>query len=477
MSDSRVLLNKITALRQHLEQAQGLSSAVKLPSSATPAEPTTRLRSLERKVATGSQHNALLDGSLRHLEIAREDLLLPRQLTARARRLVERGRELILRLQNLGNDALLQRDETDPVTDWYRVTAAMTDTAVRMVPAFPDAPGLQLRLCDGLESILKSIADRLLTLEAVLLRRRQEERGVEQLTELLSRLSIGEGVEVQAFLNLAAMLWSEAQQLAPLRFLYQRPEQPARYVACHSWNVARVMARLVQQDPEWRTRWQKALLLALVHDVGMAAVPVDVLAYPGRLNDGQKRIIEGHAVAGAEMVASLVPGGNWLVEAVAGHHERVDGTGYPEGKTRGKIDALTRLLAVCDTYAALVAPRPYRPANDTRAALTETLQQAERGALDRHQAECLLQLSFYPVGTVVELADGAVGVVVATHVGRRDPSAPARPILALLTDSQGRLLPGRCHVDLAQGEGHSIVRSLSEDERRKLLGKRYLELV
>ena len=55
-----------------------------------------------------------------------------------------------------------------------------------------------------------------------------------------------------------------------------------------------------------------------------------------------------------------------------------------------------------------------------RTALTDTLLLADRGALDRHCAERLLHLSFYPVGSVVELADGAVGLVVATHGGRRE---------------------------------------------------------
>src|SRR5207249_69187 len=106
-----------------------------------------------------------------------------------------------------------------------------------------------------------------------------------------------------------------------------------------------------------------------------------------------------------------------------------------------QVSPLVRLLAVCDVYAALCSPRPHRSALDTRTALTDTLLLAEQGALDPHQAELLLKLTFYPPGTLVELADGAVGLVVATHQGRRDPSAPARPVVALVADSSGRSLP------------------------------------
>jgi hypothetical protein len=80
------------------------------------------------------------------------------------------------------------------------------------------------------------------------------------------------------------------------------------------------------------------------------------------------------------------------------------------------------------------------------------------------------------VGTVVELADGAVGLVVAAHQDRRDLNTPARPVLALLTDSLRQMLPALRHMDLAEAEGHSIVRSLSAAERREVLGKRFPEL-
>src|SRR5207248_11469076 len=116
-----------------------------------------------------------------------------------------------------------------------------------------------------------------------------------------------------------------------------------------------------------------------------------------------------------------------------------------------------RLLAVCDVYAALCAPRPHRPAFDTRTALTDTLLLAERDALDKFQAERLLLLSFYPVGSVVELSDGSAAAVVATHPGQRGLTNPARPIVTLLADGQGQPLPFPRMIDLLQQPDRSIV--------------------
>jgi HD-GYP domain-containing protein (c-di-GMP phosphodiesterase class II) len=499
MSDTLVLLSKIAALRQRLEQVQGLvndagSEAASLLERA--AEPD-RVRALEQKVAAGARQYALLDTALRQLPSnpspTGEGVILPKQLTARACRLLKRGRDLLGQLRTLADEPLLApaldpdaegagaragpRGEADPLLVLYRETAAMTETVLRTVQAFPDAPSAQLRLCEGLEATVSVIADRLAVIAAAVNQRRRETDRLDQLAEWLTALATGRPVDVQPFISLGEVLLAEAQQGRPLRFLHAGPEQPARFVAGHSLTTAQIVARVVRHDPEWNGRSLEPVLAALVHDVGMLSVPAEVLAHPTALNDPQRRAVEKHVHAGTELARRLLPDGVWLAEAVGCHHERLDGTGYPGGLREAQIPALARLLTVCDIYAALCCPRPHRPALETRAALTDTLLLAEQGVLDRHHAERLLHLSFYPVGSVVELADGTNGVVVATHQGRRDWNTPARPVLALLTDAQGHVLPVPRHVDLAECDGPSIVRSLPPAERRQLLGRRYPEWI
>src|SRR5207245_4990108 len=110
----------------------------------------------------------------------------------------------------------------------------------------------------------------------------------------------------------------------------------------------------------------------LLHDVGMFSVDPAILVQAGPLDDQQRRAVEAHTRVGAEILTRILPGGACLAEAAAGHHERLDGTGYPAGLRDRQIAQLTRLVAVCDIYAALCTPRPYRPALDTRTALTDT---------------------------------------------------------------------------------------------------------
>ena len=248
--------------------------------------------------------------------------------------------------------------------------------------------------------------------------------------------------------------------------------------AAHAWNTAQVMARVVRQDPDLRARPVEPVLAALIHDVGLVNVPGEVLASAGPLDDAGRRAVEAHVRVGADMVRRLLPDAGWLAEAIAGHHERMDGTGYPDGLRGINLSPLARLLAVCDVYTALSSPRPHRPARDSRTALTDTLLLAEGGALDSQQAQKLLALTFYPAGTAVELADGSLGVVVATHPAsrpRRDAGQPLRPVVALVSDAEGRALAAPRYLDLARAEGRGIVRGLSAGERRRVLGGRYPE--
>jgi HD-GYP domain-containing protein (c-di-GMP phosphodiesterase class II) len=487
MSGTHVLLSRIAALRQQLEQAQDQSRDGEPTATSPPQQhdgPHSRLWQLEQQVTNGSRQTVLLNRTLHPLSSGgspQEEVVLPRQLTASARRLLEHGRKLLHQLRSLA-DALDRTVDTvarklDPLADYYHATTAMADTTLRMVQAFPDAPTAQLRLCQGLEKILEVIDQRVETINFAVEERRQQTAQVDQLADLLRALHGGRLMDLKPLVLLAELVLDEVEREMPLRFLTADPADATRSVACHSLSVANVVARVVQHDPEFRGKSLEPVLAALVHDVGMLSVPSSILTKVGPLDDDQRRAVEIHTQIGAEIMTRLLPGGSWLAEAVGGHHERLDGTGYPGGLRQMEISSLCRLLAVCDVYTALASARPHRPALDTRTALADTLLLAEQGTLDRYHAERLLQLSFYPVGSVVELADGAVGLVVATHLGRRELSTPARPVVALLTDSQGRLLPAARHVDLAQCESRSITRTVPAGERRELLGKRYPDLV
>src|SRR4051794_41082492 len=104
MSETQTLLGKIAALRQRLEQAQGLANEAGSAAAALAGDDGARLEVLQRKAEAGAEHDSLVDASLRHLvSEAAPTTVLPAQLTARARRVIERGRELLARLRPLAD--------------------------------------------------------------------------------------------------------------------------------------------------------------------------------------------------------------------------------------------------------------------------------------------------------------------------------------------------------------------------------------
>ncbi|HLW67599.1 MAG TPA: HD domain-containing phosphohydrolase [Gemmataceae bacterium] len=482
MSDSRILLGKIRELRVRLTQMQGIVGEANLAAVHL---------AYDEKDATvpapeeGARRQALLEASLKQLAGDPEPKdIRPTQLIGRVRHLLERGRDIVGKLKGLADEPLLHRGDidsaqwsNDPLLDNFRETAAMTESAFRLVQVFPDNPSAQLRLSDGLESIIQAITDRVTMLsDGVGLRRSELDRR-DLLAEFLMRLKDGNSPSKDAFMSLAESILTEAHHGTPMRFLHAPVSHPAAFVACHSITVARIAERMLRHDPDWLQHALDVVAAALLKDVGMLKVSPEILGETDSLSEEQKHQVEMHAKAGAELVAKYLPDMAGLYESIIGHHERLDGTGYPNRLQEKQISALPRLLAIADIYSALCSPRPHRPARDPRTALTETLGLAERGQLDRNIAQKLLQLSFYPVGSVVEMADGSIGMVVATHTAPKEKQSPAKPVLAILVDHAGHLLPAPKHLDLVESEKKSIIRTLSQAQRRDLLGKRYPELI
>jgi HD-GYP domain-containing protein (c-di-GMP phosphodiesterase class II) len=481
MSDTRVLLGKVRDLRQRLGQVHGIAGEA--TDAAALLEPETD-GPVAEAIDEGARRQALLDASIKQLaEESAGNEIRPTRLIGKVRHQLERGRELVGRLKKLAAEPILNlgdpdgTDGDDPLLGAYRDTAAMTESTLRLVQAFPDAPSSQLRLGEGLEQIVGAISERVEALSAAVDLRKGEFGRRDVLATFLRKLHAGGPVAVDDLIVLADYLVNEVKQSAPLRFVHAPATKPAEFIAAHSITAARVTARLIRHDAEMQRSARDIVAAVLLKDVGMLSVDPAALAHNGPLTDDQKRQVEGHCRIGAQLVANHLPASAALCEAIATHHERLDGTGYPAGLRQGQIGPLPRLLAVADIYAALCCPRPHRPASDPRTALTETLLLAERGLLDRDLAGRLMLLSFYPVGSVVELADGCVGVVVASHMAPREQHTPARPVVAVLADGDGKLLSSPKHLDLAECDGRSIVRTLPTTQRRQLLGRRYPELV
>jgi len=109
---------------------------------------------------------------------------------------------------------------------------------------------------------------------------------------------------------------------------------------------------------------------AALHDIGKIAVPPEYLTRPGQLSRAESEIIESHAQAGHDIIAN-VPFPWPIADMILQHHERMDGSGYPQGLHGDEILPGARILTVADVISAMCAHRPYRPALDVDVALAE----------------------------------------------------------------------------------------------------------
>jgi HD-GYP domain-containing protein (c-di-GMP phosphodiesterase class II) len=120
-------------------------------------------------------------------------------------------------------------------------------------------------------------------------------------------------------------------------------------------------------------------MAGLVHDIGKINVPAEILSKPGRLNDLEFGLIKAHAQVGYGILDGGIDFPWPVAEIVFQHHERIDGSGYPQGLSGEEILLEARILSVADVVEAMASHRPYRPARGIDAALEEISQ--NRGIL------------------------------------------------------------------------------------------------
>jgi len=116
---------------------------------------------------------------------------------------------------------------------------------------------------------------------------------------------------------------------------------------------------------------------ALLHDVGKLSIPDRVLTKPGPLNELEWAAMRRHAALGERLLAHILDQAEVLA-IVRSHHERWDGSGYPDGMRGKEIPLAARIVAVADAFQAMIEPRPYRAPRTRESALEEIAGQSGR---------------------------------------------------------------------------------------------------
>lgn len=162
-------------------------------------------------------------------------------------------------------------------------------------------------------------------------------------------------------------------------------------------------------------------MAAHLHEIGMIKLPSQLYMSNKVLTPQERQAITAHTVLGFKILrAANYP--MTVCLAVLESHENVDGSGYPRGLVAEKISQYAKIVSVCSTYAALSSPRPFRHAFDGHQSLVEILKGTNKRYDDATVKSLLTLLSLFPMGTYVQLANGAIGMVVqANEENAREP--------------------------------------------------------
>ncbi|MDA1014102.1 MAG: HD domain-containing protein [Planctomycetota bacterium] len=179
---------------------------------------------------------------------------------------------------------------------------------------------------------------------------------------------------------------------------------------------------------------QRVGVAGLVHDWGMCKVPEHIRSAPRKLTWRERFEIMKHPIHTVRLLERVWDLPNTVMLSAYQVHEKLDGTGYPRGRSKGSIFLFSRILHVADEYVALTSQRPYRDALSQYEAISQMLNQEEHRAADPIVLRSLLRvISLFPVGSHVTLSDHRVARVL-----RSNGDNYTTPVVEIVTDAEGK---------------------------------------
>jgi HD-GYP domain-containing protein (c-di-GMP phosphodiesterase class II) len=241
-------------------------------------------------------------------------------------------------------------------------------------------------------------------------------RGREAVLAMFHEARMGRTVDTESCLSLVdditRSVWRNPDALVSLA----RLKTQDNYSYMHSVAVCALMVALGRTLGLDEMACRAAGLAGLMHDVGKALMPLEVLNKPGKLTDAEYEVIRSHPVRGHALLLEGRGATPEMLDVVLHHHERVDGTGYP-GRISGEVfTPLARMGAICDVYDAITSNRPYKAGWDPAQSIARMA--GWKGHFDPELFSAFVQsLGIYPTGSVVRLESGRLAVVVAQNPG------------------------------------------------------------
>ena len=244
-----------------------------------------------------------------------------------------------------------------------------------------------------------------------------------EMASMFRDLRMGKVIDAKSVLPLVDEISASVERNTHALISLVRLKTADDYTYMHSIAVCALMTTLARELklPEGEVR--QAGMAGLMHDMGKAGVPLQILNKPGSLTDHEFDVIRRHPELGHEMLLKANITDTVTLDVCLHHHEKMDGTGYPGKLTGSSLSIFAKMAAICDVYDAVTSARAYKPGWEPGIALNRMA--SWEGHFDQEVFKAFVKsLGIYPIGTLVMLKSGRLAVVV-----RQSPASLLRPVV------------------------------------------------
>jgi HD-GYP domain-containing protein (c-di-GMP phosphodiesterase class II) len=279
-------------------------------------------------------------------------------------------------------------------------------------------------------------------------------------TSMFNEARMGKAISAEAALSLVEEISSSVTRNPSALISIARLKTKDDYTYMHSVAVCGLMVALAQQLKLSEEETREAGLGGLLHDLGKAQIPIEILNKPGKLTDEEFNTVKLHPSWGYDMLLEGKTVGATPLDICLHHHERIDGKGYPHGLQGEKISLYARMGSICDVYDAITSNRPYKNGWDPAESISKMADWCNSHFDERIFQAFVRSIGIYPIGSLVRLESGRLGIVCDLN-----PGSLLKPKVKVFysTKTRAQILPETIDLASPRCEDRIVGRELASD--------------